>query len=475
MTTDIPTFANVVVVGAGIAGLSAAVSAAESLQDTGGTVLLVDQAPEREAGGNTRWTSAYLRLDDVYDTGPDFVNDVVAFSGGRTDVKYVEQLADLLPETMDWAQGHGMRFRRQATYFINSVRKRQQPVGGGEAMLRALTDAARQLGVIERYDSRALRLDRSVDGSITGLFVVHDGREYYVAADAVIIASGGFGGDPERLERALGPGGGDLLPIAPGGAWNRGDGIDMAIEAGAARDGQWDGFHAEPVDPRSDHPESIVMVFPYGIVVDRRGQRFFDEGHGTVDETYESFARLAWKRDGGIVYFITDQQFLKVDDRARGVLSPLPPLSADSIDELALALDVPADALRETITSFNAATHDGAFDWRVPDGLSTSGIEPVKSNWALPITDPPYLAYPISCSIVFTFGGIRVDVDSRVLRDDGLPLDGLYAAGECTGIYFGKYPGGTSVLRGMVFGKVAGRRAAERSLARSRPGVDAAN
>jgi tricarballylate dehydrogenase len=237
------------------------------------------------------------------------------------------------------------------------------------------------------------------------------------------------------------------------------------LAAGAARAGEWNNFHAEPVDPRCTSPEPLVMVFPYGILVDKDGHRFIDEGRGTVDETYESTARRIWTLPGGIAYFISDRQLERVEARDRGILTTVKPVSAPTIAELAELLDVPGDQLERTVAQFNAAVSDGLFDWKQPDGKSTVGLEPPKSNWALPLDSGPFIAYPIKCAIVFTFGGLDTDRNGQVVTDSGTPIDGLYAAGECTGLYHGKYPGGTSVLRGMIFGRISGAAAMNAALA----------
>ncbi|WP_160148719.1 FAD-dependent tricarballylate dehydrogenase TcuA [Amycolatopsis alkalitolerans] len=456
MTTSASSPSPVVVVGAGIAGLSAAVSAAEQ----GGSVVLVDRAGPLDAGGNTKWTSAYLRLDDVYEPSESFVEEVVGFSGDRTSKEYIETLVDRLPETMEWIQRHGVRFRRFPTYFVNSNRPRLQPHGGGEALLNTLRPVAEKLGVEFRYHTTARSLVTAADGRVTGVVVTGPDGEQVLPARAVVLASGGFEGDPAALADELPGDVSTLIPIAPGVALNKGEGIRMALQAGARRSGQWDSFHAEPVDPRADNPEALVMVFPYGILVNKDGERFIDEGRGTVDETYESTARAVWSQPGGTAYFITDRKFERVADRERGVLTSRKPITAGSLAELASALGLPADRLAETITAYNKSVVDGEFDWRRPDGKHTEGLTPPKSNWALPIDEAPLLAYPVACAIVFTFGGLETDPEARVISEQGAPIPGLYAAGECTGIYYDKYPGGTSVLRGMVFGRVAGIAAA---------------
>ncbi|MQA02497.1 MAG: FAD-binding protein [Streptosporangiales bacterium] len=304
---------HVVVVGSGVAGLSAAVTAAEELGSTG-SVVLVERCQEQEAGGLTRWTSAYLRLEDVYETADSFVEDVVGFSGGRTRRAYVEALQAAVPDTMEWIQGHGARFKKLPTYFVNSTRPRLQPVGGGEALRRHLLAAAERLGVDIRYETTAVDLVRDDAGAVAGLAVERDGQRFVVDATAVVIASGGFEGNPGDLAAALGPEADRLVAVAPGAHANRGEGIAMALRAGAARSGEWDNFHAEPVDPRSNDPGALVMVFPYGILVNAAGRRFVDEGAGTVDEAYEQTVRAIWREGNGTAYFVTDRQLTDISD-----------------------------------------------------------------------------------------------------------------------------------------------------------------
>lgn len=453
--------AGTVVIGSGIAGLSAAVTAAEELgSDSGCPVTVVERAERNEAGGNSKWTSAYMRLDDVYEASESFTDDFREFSGGRTPSWYVETLVQNLPETMEWVQSHGARFRRFPTYFINSNRPRLQPIGGGEGLLTALRSAAERLGVCFRYGCTAERLVLDGVGKVSGVVVSCGSSEETIEAGTVVIASGGFEGNTTVLAEELGGDVDRLVPIAPGVPFNRGEGIRMALDAGAARAGQWDMFHAEPVDPRSSDPEALVMVFPYGILINAQGQRFIDEGRGTVDETYESTARAVWSQPGSVAYFLTDQQFTAVADRERGILTSVKPVVASTVGELAGALGLTADRLARTVDAFNKAVVDGEFDWRHPDGKHTEGIDPPKSNWALRLDQPPFIAYPVACAVVFTFGGLATNARAQVVRPDGQPVSGLYAAGECTGIYHGKYPGGTSVLRGMIFGRLAGRAAA---------------
>lgn len=455
--------ASLVIVGSGIAGLSAAVTAAEELGDDG-TVVLLERWPEAEAGGNTKWTSAYLRLEDVYEPAESFVDEMVDFSAGRSRRSYVEALQAAIPDTMEWIQGHGARFKKMPMYFVNSTRPRLGTIGGGESLRRVLLTAADRLGVSIRYDTLAVGLTTGQHGEVTGVDVEGPEGTRSIAAPRVVIATGGFEGDTDQLSTALDGPVEHLIPVAPGVAANKGEGIRMALDAGAARSGEWDNFHAEPVDPRSKDPEAVIMVFPYGILVNKRSDRFLDEGRGTVDETYEQAARAIWRESDGVAYFITDQQLRDIDGYARGILSSVRPVTAESVPELASALDLDPAGLEKTVTEFNAAVEEGAYDWKRPDGKRTYGLAPDKTNWALPISTPPYIAYPIGCAIVFTFGGVDTDDYGRVLNRAGEHIPGLYAAGECTGIYYEKYPGATSVLRGMIFGRICGRQASTEAL-----------
>lgn len=457
--TDSRTF-DVVVVGAGIAGLSAAVSAA-ACADGGLRIAVLERVDRARSGGNTAWTEAYLRLDDVYEVADGFVDDLVDFSASKTPRDYVETLVQKQPETMEWIQALGARFHKAPTYFVTSSKRRLQPVGGGPGLLDKLRAEAERLGVTFLYETTAERLHLD-GGRVAGVeATTADGGDHVFAAPAVIIASGGFEGDTALLSKELGGDAERLIPIAPSVSHNRGEGIRMALAAGARASGEWGGFHAEPVDPRSSQPQALVMVYPYGILVNKRGERFVDEGAATVDESYEAVARAIWRQPDGVAYFIADQRLYDVPLYERGILTDQKPITAESIEQLEEKLALPAGSLVRTVRSFSEAVQDGPFDPRARDSKATAGITPPKSNWAQKLDAPPFLCYPVACAIVFTYGGIATDTSARVVDATGQPIAGLYAAGECTGIYYHRYPGGTSVLRGMVFGRLAGLNAAK--------------
>jgi tricarballylate dehydrogenase len=222
-------------------------------------------------------------------------------------------------------------------------------------------------------------------------------------------------------------------------------------------------MHAEPVDPRSCGPAPVVLVYPYGIVVNRTGRRFCDEGAGLVHETWEALARtIHFVTPGRIAYAILDGKVLDIAGTERAIRSEVPPHRAASIAELAALLGIPAAPLQETVAAHNAAaTGDAAlFDATRTDGLAAApGLSPPKSNWCRTLDRPPYLAWPLAGAIAYTFGGIATNAEAEVLGSGG-PIPGLFAAGEITGHFHGTAPNAVAVLRALVFGRIAGSRAA---------------
>jgi len=456
----------VVVVGGGAAGLAAALGAAEAARAAGVpvSITLLERSDEAEQGGNTRWSPAYMRLESPERLADRFAEDMHALSDGRSDPAYVERLAREATATLRWISGHGVRFHTPKTYFLTAAAPRIQPVGGGAAIVRELTAAAAAAGVAFRYGTTAERLVRNAEDRIAGIEVsAADGTLQTLACDAVILACGGFEQDPALMVRTFGSGADAMRPICEGTRFNRGEGIRMAFDVGAKASGDWNGLHAEPVDPRSGKAEAVVLVYPYGVLVNTRGTRFVDEASGRVDETWEVFARrIFFDQPERIAYVILDQRLHEIANYERAILSDVAPLQAESIEQLAALLDVDPAALRATIDAYNAAApaDDATFDAMRLDGLRTrEGYVPPKSHWARRIDRPPYLAYPVVCAIAYTFGGLATNEHAEVLAQNGAPIPGLYAAGEITGLYYGKAPGGTSVLRGLVFGRAAGARA----------------
>jgi tricarballylate dehydrogenase len=458
--------AKLVVVGHGAAGLAAALSAAEAARNCGAAVeiTVLEKAREDEAGGNTRWSPSNMRLDAPDRVDPGFVDDMLKASGGHGDPGYFTALADHATATVGWLQRHGVEFITPL-YYLSAGPARIQPVGGGAAIVAKLLAAAKSAGVKVRYQCEASRLVMAGGHRIGGIEVQSgDHAAATLDADAVVLASGGFQGNPSMMRAHFGPGGDNIKLISPGTRFNTGDGIRMATEQGAIVSGGWDGMHIEPVDPRSRNSAPVVLVYPYGIVVDQHGQRFFDEGGGLMHETWEALARdIHFARPKRTAYAILDSRLFDIEGFERAIRSEVSPVRADTIEALAAQIGIPAGNLRSTVNAFNAAaTGDPArFDAARCDGLAADkALTPPKSNWARAITKPPFVAYPLVGAVAYTFGGIATSTRAEVMGERG-PITGLYAAGETTGHFYGTAPNAVAVLRALVFGKIAGEAAVE--------------
>jgi tricarballylate dehydrogenase len=453
-----------VVVGHGAAGLAAALSAAEQARSRGLRldITLLEKSREDQAGGNTRWSPSYMRLAAPDLLAPGFEDDMQQACGGLADQAYFRTLAEQATATIGWLQTHGVEFTIPV-YYLSSGPPRIQPVGRGSAIVKKLSHAAKQAGVKFLYQTSAMRL-RVVEDRVCGLDIQSGDGATTLDADAVVLACGGFQGNVAMMGAQFGPQSETIKLISPGTCFDTGDGIRMAIDQGATVSGDWNGMHMEPVDPRSINSAPVVLVYPYGIVVDQNGRRFFDEGGGLVHETWEAFARdIHFTRPKSIAYAILDSHLLDIPGYARAIRSEVPPYQAATLAELAAQIGVPARNLEETIEAFNiAATGDIAgFDATRCDGLTTAAdLRPPKSNWARPITKPPYLAYPLVGAVAYTFGGLATNEKAEVLSGSG-PMPGLYAAGETTGHFYGTAPNAVAVLRALVFGKIAGQAAVD--------------
>lgn len=461
---------DLLVVGCGAGGLATAVRFLEC--SPRGRVVVLERTSRANRGGNTAWTGSFFRLDSDGAPAADFATRMRELSDGLTDPAIVDRLTELAQPTMRWLADNGVTTKSDLTYFLTSKGPRLMPDGGGAAIVATLATRVVDLGGTIEYGVTARSLIQDARGAVVGVESAGGpaddgtsdagGEVRRWEARTVVLACGGFEGNPALLDEHLGGRGHELPTITPGGRANQGEGIVMGIRAGAGTDGQFDRFHGEPVDPRARCAEALVMVYPYGILVDHEGRRFVDEASDTPDNTFEAVAYRIWRDADQFAYVVADQKLVRQDiDRA--LRTDREPVTAPTLRDLAAELDIDPAGLVRTVAEYNAAAVDGPLDVTVLDGVSTTGLVPPKSNWARPIDEPPFVAWPVTCAITFTFGGLRTDAQARVLRQDGEPIPGLYAVGEVAGIYHRKYPGATSVLRALAFGRVAGEAAAIRS------------
>jgi tricarballylate dehydrogenase len=484
---------DVVVVGAGNAAFCAALSA----QEGGAKVLMLECAPQTSNGGNSRFTAgairfAYQGVDDLREIMPDlsaseiamtdfgaytednFFDDMFRVTQYRTDPALCELLVKRSFDTMKWLRDKGVRFApiygRQA-FKVDGKFKfwgglTVEAVGGGPGLVDAMTDIAGTKGVEIWYQSRGLEL--LVDeGKISGVRVNKHGKLIDVKSKAVVIASGGFQASAEKRTRYLGPTW-DLAKVR-GTPFNTGGGIDMAMNIGASSAGNWSGCHAVGWDRNAPEFGDLAVgdgfqkhSYPFGIMVNADGQRFIDEGADFRNYTYAKYGRVILNQPGNFAWQIFDSKvthLLRDEYRIKQITK----VKADSLEELAVRLDGvdPKGFLAEMLQYNSSVQTDIEFNPNVKDGRHTLGLQVPKTNWANTLDTGPYEAYAVTCGITFTFGGLRINTDAAVQNTDQSSIDGLFAAGEAVGgIFYHNYPGGSGLINGAVFGKIAGASAA---------------
>ncbi len=486
--------ADIAIVGAGNAALCAALAAAEN----GADVVVLEAAPAPERGGNSAYTAGAMRItydgaadlkklipdlsdENIINTDfgsysfDDYFDDMARVTQYRADPDLTEILIGRGFETLQWMRGQGVRFQpsygRQA--FKHGERFKfwgglaVEAWGGGPGLVQSLFDGAAKAGVRLVYQARARELILD-SGRVAGVRATLRGGEVLdVEAGAVVLASGGFESNAEMRTRYLGPGW-DLAKVR-GTRHNMGDGIRMALDAGAEPFGNWSGCHAVGWDMNAPPYGDLAVgdgfqkhSYPFGIMVNAAGERFLDEGADFRNYTYAKYGREILAQPGQFAWQIFDAKvthLLRDEYRIREVSR----VTAASIADLATKLEgVDAGGLERTVAAFNAAVRTNVpFDPNVKDGRGTAGLEIAKSNWANSLDTPPYEAYGVTCGITFTFGGLHIDGSGRVLDVAADPIPGLYAAGELVGgLFYFNYPGGTGLTSGAVFGRLAGNAAA---------------
>ena len=489
--------AGVVVAGGGIAGLAAALAAHEA----GATVHLLERAQQRERGGNTRFSNGALRsvyrgILDIKRLIPELADEVIArtdfgtylperymadmlrVTEGRTDPALARILIDESFEVLLWLMTHGVRYdplwsaqapagaNGRVTFYGGSAVEAR---GLGAGLVETLYRTLEERGIAVTYGARAVELLRDGD-AVCGVRVRSGGATHDIAAQAVVLASGGFESDVAWRTRYLGPGW-DLAKVR-GTRFNTGDGLRMALAVGAQPYGQWSGAHAAGW-ARHAPPYGDVTIdekfkrddFMHGLFINADGRRFVDEGADLRALTYAKYGRAIMAQPGSVAWQVFDAKtvpLLSDDYREPSV----PPMRADSLEELAQQLTgVDGATFLETVREYNAAVRtDVPHDPSRKDGRGTVGLALPKSNWATTIDAPPFEAHPLGFGITFTFGGVRIDTRGRVLDAEGKVIAGLYAAGEMVGgLFYFNYPGGSGLVSAAVFGRLAGRTARERS------------
>ncbi len=485
---------DVIVVGGGNAAFAAAVSAKENGAKR---VLVLEKAPKAQRGGNTHFSGAVFRhaynnvreldrfVPDAEEKYPGFHagvepypaeafrDDLMRVTDGRSDPELSKILIEQSYDTMCWLQESGrMKFELAHSVMGIKVGNRMKwPKGAivrnvheGVGLSQTWFETAGQMGIEIRYETSAMRLTQGETARVNGVVARGPDGIATISAKAVVLACGGFETNPEWRLRYLGSPW-DHAKVR-GSNFNYGDGLKMALDIGAMPWGHWGGCHATPINAEAPDygrrdltDKTNRLSYSYGVMLNVEGRRWIDEGADFNSYTYAKYGGLILKQPKSLVYQIFDS---KVLDMLEPRYSTSEPFRSDTLEGLVRQLKVDHKQALKSLNDYNAAAgRGGKFDPTILDGVHTDGIDPPKTNWAQKLDTPPYVAYPVTGGITFTFGGLKITNDAQVVGTDWKPMPGLYTCGEMVGgLFHYNYPLGTGLMSGAVFGRIAGRSAA---------------
>jgi tricarballylate dehydrogenase len=452
---------DVLVAGGGNAALCAAIAARRA----GASVLVLEAADKFYRGGNTRHTRnmrcAHDHATDTL-TGPytedEFWDDLVRVTAGNTDEALARHMIRESKEMLTWIVEQGVRFQPSLGGTLSLGRTNSFFLGGGRAMLNALYRTAESLGVEVRYEAEVMGLEIEDGMFLSAVFKAGKGLAR-VRAGALVAASGGFESNFEWLKQGWGEIADNFL--IRGTPNNRGTVLKMLLDAGVQPVGDPTQCHAVAIDARAPKFDGGIITrldcVVFGIVVNKHGVRFYDEGEDIWPKRYAIWGRLVAQQPDQIAYIVFDASVL-----TSFMPSLYPPIAADSIGALAEKLSLDPATLEDTVSAFNAAVRPGTFDHTILDDCRTEGLDPPKTHWARRIERAPFYAYPVRPGITFTYLGTRVNRDARMIMEDGRPAANMLAAGEImAGNVLGQgYAAGMGMTIGSVFGRIAGTEAA---------------
>ena len=450
---------DVLVIGGGNAGLCAAITA----RCAGARVLVLESATKDFRGGNSRHTRDIRYMHEAatnYVTGryskEEFWEDLRQVTGGETNELLARLTIQASEDLGDWMPANGVRWQKPLRGTLHLAKSNLFMLGGGKAMMNAYYETASRLGVEIAYETEVSEL-KMCDGGF--LSACCNGGRREIQAKALVVASGGFEANIPWLKEYWGDAADNF--IIRGTKHNQGRMLKELLEHGAKPVGDPRGCHAVALDARAPKFDGGIVTrldsVPFGIVVNKEVKRFYDEGEDFWPKRYAIWGGLIARQPDQIAYSIVDAKALP-----RFMPSVFPPIEAESIPELASALGLDSSALATAVSEFNQAVRPGAFDPGILDNCRTEGIDPPKSHWARPIDSPPYYGYPLRPGITFTYLGVTIDEQARVIMQDERAAKNIFAAGEIMAgnILRKGYLGGFGLTIGAVFGRIAGREAA---------------
>ena len=458
---DLSQLYDVLVVGGG----NAAICAAMTAREVGSKVLMIEVAPKVFRGGNSRHTR---NLRYLHDKGNDFLTgpyeekecweDLLRITEGETNEHLARFTIRQSRDLGKWMENHGCKFQPSLKGTLHLSRTNAFFLGGGKALMNAYYNKARQLGVDIVYETEVQDL-MILDGKFISAEIIRHGRSQNVQAKAVVLASGGFEANIPWLKESWGKAADRFL--VRGCPYNKGRMLRVLLANSAKPVGDPSQCHAVAIDARGPQFDGGIVTrldcVPFGIVVNRDGRRFYDEGEDFWPKRYAIWGRLVAGQREQTAYAIIDSKSLD-----QFMPSVYPPVKSESISGLASELGLDPISLEETVDKFNRSIKPGTLDPAILDNCTTEGLDPPKSHWALPIDSSPFYGYPLRPGITFTYLGLTVNEQAQVLFRDDYPSPNIFAAGEImAGNILGKgYMAGFGLTIGTVFGRIAGKEAA---------------
>jgi tricarballylate dehydrogenase len=456
---------DVLVAGGGNAALCAAITARQA----GASVLLVESAPRAFRGGNSRHTrnlrAMHERpnkvLTEAY-SEDEYWDDLLRVTGGNTDERLARMTIRASSGLFDWMRDAGVRFQPSLTGTLNLGRTNAFFLGGGKALVNAYYLTAERLGVEILYDTEVVSMNMD-DGSVRSIDITYKGFPETVSARCVVASSGGFQANLDWMRQYWG----DAVDnfVIRGTPYNRGRVLKNLLDQGVASVGDPTQCHAVALDARAPKFDGGITTrldsVPYSVVVNRNGDRFYDEGEDVWPKRYAIWGRLIAQQPGQIAYSICDAKAFPLF-----MPSVFPAFKADSVEALALQMKLDPVKVRDTVERFNDSVKPGqVFDNLKLDGNATEGLAPNKTNWARAVDKPPFYGYPLRPGITFTYLSVKVNEQAQVVMENGQTAGNLFASGEImSGNILGKgYLAGFGMTIGTVFGRIAGREAARRA------------
>ena len=456
-----------------IGGCNAALCAALMAREAGASVLLLEAAPRAWRGGNSGHTRNLRCMHDapqdvLVEAYPEeeFWQDLRKVTGGLTNEHLARLVIRASSNCRDWMRSHGVHFQPSLAGALHTARTNAFFMGGGKALVNAYYRSAEKLGVQVRYESPVDQLE--IDN---GRFVAAYCKGERITAKTCVLAAGGFESNREWLREAWGQNERGEWPsdnfLIRGTAYNQGVLLRHMLEDHRAdRIGDPTQAHMVAIDARAPLYDGGICTridcVSLGVVVNRDGKRFYDEGEDFWPKRYAIWGRLVAQQPGQVGYSV-------IDSKAIGRFMPpvFPGVKADSLPELAQKLGLPVDSFMHTLDSYNAACRVGTFDHTALDDCHTEGITPAKTHWARPINTGPFYGYALKPGVTFTYLGLHTD-DTAAVRFNNVASENLFVAGEMmAGNVLGKgYTAGVGMSIGTAFGRIAGSQAA---LASKRP------